>query len=74
MKSLKYPLLTAQLEQPEGTEEHPFRRFATEIIVSAVKINYSVCKTSGLVQNHLQLVVELILLPLLLSGMTYWAL
>uniref|UniRef100_A0A8C3J1D1 Glomulin, FKBP associated protein n=1 Tax=Calidris pygmaea TaxID=425635 RepID=A0A8C3J1D1_9CHAR len=41
MKSLKYPLLTAQLEQLEGIEEHPFRRFATEIIVSAVKINYS---------------------------------
>ncbi|XP_054068398.1 glomulin isoform X2 [Rissa tridactyla] len=32
MKSLKYPLLTAQLEQLEGIEEHPFRRFATEII------------------------------------------
>ncbi|NXF03193.1 GLMN protein, partial [Smithornis capensis] len=32
MKSLKYPLLTAQLEQLEGTEEHPFRHFATEII------------------------------------------
>ncbi|XP_009288747.1 PREDICTED: glomulin isoform X2 [Aptenodytes forsteri] len=32
MKSLKYPLLTAQLEQLEGIEEHPFRCFATEII------------------------------------------
>ncbi|NXA52797.1 GLMN protein, partial [Nothocercus julius] len=32
MKSLKYPLLTAQLDQLEGIEEHPFRRFATEII------------------------------------------
>ncbi|NWR94460.1 GLMN protein, partial [Furnarius figulus] len=32
MKSLKYPLLTAQLEQLEGIEEHPFRLFATEII------------------------------------------
>ncbi|XP_062437187.1 glomulin isoform X2 [Rhea pennata] len=32
MKSLKYPLLTAQLEQLESLEEHPFRRFATEII------------------------------------------
>ncbi|XP_025913478.1 glomulin isoform X3 [Apteryx rowi] len=32
MKSLKYPLLTAQLEQLESIEEHPFRRFATEII------------------------------------------
>ncbi|XP_040467087.1 glomulin isoform X2 [Falco naumanni] len=32
MKSLKYPLLTAQLEQLEGIEEHPLRRFATEII------------------------------------------
>ncbi|XP_053928498.1 glomulin isoform X2 [Cuculus canorus] len=32
MKSLEYPLLTAQLEQLEGIEEHPFRRFATEII------------------------------------------
>ncbi|KFV95486.1 Glomulin, partial [Eurypyga helias] len=32
MKSLKYPLLTAQLEQLEGIEEHPFRHFATEII------------------------------------------
>ncbi|KFO87584.1 Glomulin, partial [Buceros rhinoceros silvestris] len=32
MKSLKYPLLTAQLEQIEGIEEHPFRHFATEII------------------------------------------
>ncbi|XP_039583101.1 glomulin isoform X4 [Passer montanus] len=32
MQSLKYPLLTAQLEQLEGIEEHPFRRFATEII------------------------------------------
>lgn len=42
MKSLKFPLLTAQLEQLEGIEEHPFRNFATEIIVSAVKINYSV--------------------------------
>uniref|UniRef100_A0A8C3XXA4 Glomulin, FKBP associated protein n=1 Tax=Catharus ustulatus TaxID=91951 RepID=A0A8C3XXA4_CATUS len=38
MKSLKYPLLTAQLEQLEGIEEHPFRHFATEIIVSAVEI------------------------------------
>uniref|UniRef100_A0A8C0B034 Glomulin, FKBP associated protein n=1 Tax=Buteo japonicus TaxID=224669 RepID=A0A8C0B034_9AVES len=35
MKCLKYPLLTAQLEQLEGIEEHPFRHFATEIIVSA---------------------------------------
>ncbi|NXU63016.1 GLMN protein, partial [Horornis vulcanius] len=41
MKSLKYPLLTAQLEQLEGIEEHPFRHFATEIIVSAVEINYT---------------------------------
>uniref|UniRef100_A0A8C4KAL8 Glomulin, FKBP associated protein n=1 Tax=Dromaius novaehollandiae TaxID=8790 RepID=A0A8C4KAL8_DRONO len=32
MKSLKYPLLTAQLEQLESIEDHPFRRFATEII------------------------------------------
>ncbi|NXH39314.1 GLMN protein, partial [Dicaeum eximium] len=32
MKSLQYPLLTAQLEQLEGIEEHPFRHFATEII------------------------------------------
>ncbi|NWV65590.1 GLMN protein, partial [Malurus elegans] len=32
MKSLKYPLLTAQLEELEGIEEHPFRHFATEII------------------------------------------
>ncbi|NXV49037.1 GLMN protein, partial [Uria aalge] len=32
MKSLKYPLLTAQLEQLEGIEEHPFCHFATEII------------------------------------------
>ncbi|XP_056212464.1 glomulin isoform X2 [Falco biarmicus] len=32
MKSLKYPLLTAQLEQLEGIEEHPLRHFATEII------------------------------------------
>uniref|UniRef100_A0A8B9CCL7 Glomulin, FKBP associated protein n=1 Tax=Anser brachyrhynchus TaxID=132585 RepID=A0A8B9CCL7_9AVES len=40
MKSLKYPLLTAQLEQLEGIEEQPFRHFATEIIVSVVKMNY----------------------------------
>ncbi|XP_042676044.1 glomulin isoform X1 [Centrocercus urophasianus] len=32
MKSLKYPLLTAQLEQLEGIEEHPFRHLAAEII------------------------------------------
>ncbi|KAK2540307.1 Glmn [Columba guinea] len=32
MKSLKYPLLTAQLEQLEGIEEHPFRHFATEVV------------------------------------------
>ncbi|XP_072199402.1 glomulin [Excalfactoria chinensis] len=32
MKSLKYPLLTAQLEQMGGIEEHPFRHFAAEII------------------------------------------
>ncbi|NWX82414.1 GLMN protein, partial [Nothoprocta pentlandii] len=32
MKSLKYPLLTAQLDQLESSEEHPFRHFATEII------------------------------------------
>ncbi|XP_071421774.1 glomulin isoform X2 [Pithys albifrons albifrons] len=32
MKSLKFPLLTAQLEPLEGIEEHPFRHFATEII------------------------------------------
>ncbi|NXA34019.1 GLMN protein, partial [Eudromia elegans] len=32
MKSLKYPLLTAQLDQLESIEEHPFRRFAAEII------------------------------------------
>ncbi|KAJ7411120.1 glomulin, FKBP associated protein [Pitangus sulphuratus] len=32
MKSLKYPLLAAQLDQLEGIEEHPFRHFATEII------------------------------------------
>ncbi|XP_051481095.1 glomulin isoform X2 [Apus apus] len=32
MKSLKYPLLTAQLEQLEGIEEHPFRHFANEIV------------------------------------------
>ncbi|KAL9846240.1 glomulin isoform 1-T3 [Geothlypis trichas] len=31
MQSLKYPLLAAQLEHLEGIEEHPFRRFATEI-------------------------------------------
>ncbi|NWZ77988.1 GLMN protein, partial [Poecile atricapillus] len=31
MKSLQYPLLTAQLEQLEGIEEHPFRHFANEI-------------------------------------------
>uniref|UniRef100_A0A8C9F8I2 Glomulin, FKBP associated protein n=1 Tax=Pavo cristatus TaxID=9049 RepID=A0A8C9F8I2_PAVCR len=37
MKSLKYPLLTAQLEQLEGIEEHPFRHFAAEIIVSRKK-------------------------------------
>ncbi|XP_010118902.1 PREDICTED: glomulin isoform X2 [Chlamydotis macqueenii] len=49
MKSLKYPLLTAQLEQLEGIEEHPFRHFATEIIVSAVKINY---KLIPLVFSH----------------------
>lgn len=74
MKSLKYPLLTAQLEQIEGIEEHPLRRFATEIIVSAIKINHSVCKTSGLVQNYLEFVLELILLPLLMRGMIYWGL
>lgn len=38
MKSLKYPLLTAQLEQLEGIEEHPFRHLAAEIIVSAVTV------------------------------------
>lgn len=70
MKSLKYPLLTAQLEQLEGIEEHPFRHFATEIVVSAVKVNTSVFKPSGLVQNYLEFVLELILLPLLVSGMT----
>ncbi|NXU50191.1 GLMN protein, partial [Turnix velox] len=32
LKSLEYPLLTAQLEQLEGIEEHPFRHFATEIV------------------------------------------
>ncbi|XP_025893669.1 glomulin isoform X1 [Nothoprocta perdicaria] len=32
MKSLKYPLLTAQLDQLESSDEHPFRHFATEII------------------------------------------
>ncbi|XP_065512376.1 glomulin isoform X2 [Caloenas nicobarica] len=32
MKSLKYPLLTAQLEQLEGIAEHPFRHFAAKII------------------------------------------
>ncbi|NWS47994.1 GLMN protein, partial [Probosciger aterrimus] len=32
MKSLKYPLLTAQLEELEGIDEHPFRHFAAEII------------------------------------------
>lgn len=74
MKSLKYPLLTAQLEQLEGIEEHPFRHFATEIIVSAVKINCSVCRTSGLVHNCLEFVLELILISLLVSGVTYWAL
>uniref|UniRef100_A0A8C6YRQ9 Glomulin, FKBP associated protein n=1 Tax=Nothoprocta perdicaria TaxID=30464 RepID=A0A8C6YRQ9_NOTPE len=36
MKSLKYPLLTAQLDQLESSDEHPFRHFATEIIVSAL--------------------------------------
>uniref|UniRef100_A0A669R8Q5 Glomulin, FKBP associated protein n=1 Tax=Phasianus colchicus TaxID=9054 RepID=A0A669R8Q5_PHACC len=36
MKSLKYPLLTAQLDQLEGIEEHPFRHLAAEIIVSAL--------------------------------------
>uniref|UniRef100_A0A8C6YTN8 Glomulin, FKBP associated protein n=1 Tax=Nothoprocta perdicaria TaxID=30464 RepID=A0A8C6YTN8_NOTPE len=40
MKSLKYPLLTAQLDQLESSDEHPFRHFATEIIVSAVRMNY----------------------------------
>uniref|UniRef100_A0A8V5G0I9 Uncharacterized protein n=1 Tax=Melopsittacus undulatus TaxID=13146 RepID=A0A8V5G0I9_MELUD len=44
MKSLKYPLLTAQLEELEGIDEHPFRHFAAEIIVSAIKTNYGVCK------------------------------
>uniref|UniRef100_A0A8V5G0D8 Uncharacterized protein n=1 Tax=Melopsittacus undulatus TaxID=13146 RepID=A0A8V5G0D8_MELUD len=48
MKSLKYPLLTAQLEELEGIDEHPFRHFAAEIIVSAIKTNYGVCKNSGL--------------------------
>uniref|UniRef100_A0A669R1Y6 Glomulin, FKBP associated protein n=1 Tax=Phasianus colchicus TaxID=9054 RepID=A0A669R1Y6_PHACC len=38
MKSLKYPLLTAQLDQLEGIEEHPFRHLAAEIIVSAVTL------------------------------------
>ncbi|KAM9542844.1 glomulin isoform 2-T5 [Guaruba guarouba] len=32
MKSLKYPLLTAQLEELEGIDEHPFRHFAAGII------------------------------------------
>ncbi|XP_061321483.1 glomulin isoform X1 [Pezoporus flaviventris] len=32
MKSLKYPLLTAQLEELEGIDEHPFRHFAAAII------------------------------------------
>ncbi|NXT09349.1 GLMN protein, partial [Prunella fulvescens] len=45
MQSLKYPLLTAQLEQLEGIEEHPFRHFATEIMVNAVEMNSSVCTT-----------------------------
>ncbi|NXH11345.1 GLMN protein, partial [Bucco capensis] len=31
MKSLKHPLLTAQFEQIEDIEEHPFRHFAAEI-------------------------------------------
>lgn len=66
--------MTAQLEQIEGIEEHPLRHFATEIIVSAIKINDSVCKTSGLVQNYLEFVLELILLPLLMRGMIYWGL
>lgn len=70
MKSLKYPLLTAQLEQLEGIEEHPFRHFATEIVVSAVKVNNSVFKPSALVQNYLEFVLEVILPPLLVSGMT----
>lgn len=65
MKSLKYPLLTAHLEQLEGIEEHPFRHFATEIIVSVVKMNYSVCKSSLMVQDSQELVVELILLLVL---------
>lgn len=73
MKSLKYPLLTAQLEQLEGIEEHPFRHFATEIIVSAVEINYSVCRSSGLVHNCLYFVQVLILISGLVSGVTYWA-
>ncbi|NXP89579.1 GLMN protein, partial [Passerina amoena] len=47
MQSLKYPLLAAQLEHLEGIEEHPFRHFATEITVSAVEMNYSLCRTSG---------------------------
>uniref|UniRef100_A0A8B9MJ21 Glomulin, FKBP associated protein n=1 Tax=Accipiter nisus TaxID=211598 RepID=A0A8B9MJ21_9AVES len=38
MKCLKYPLLTAQLEQLEGIEEHPFRHFATEIIVKLIPL------------------------------------
>ncbi|NXY83328.1 GLMN protein, partial [Alcedo cyanopectus] len=32
MKSLKYPLLTAQLEHLEGIEHHPLRHFAAQIV------------------------------------------
>ncbi|KYO19612.1 glomulin isoform B [Alligator mississippiensis] len=32
LKSLKYPLLTAQLDQLEDIEEHPLRHFAAEIL------------------------------------------
>uniref|UniRef100_A0A674ISB4 Glomulin, FKBP associated protein n=1 Tax=Terrapene triunguis TaxID=2587831 RepID=A0A674ISB4_9SAUR len=42
LKSLKYPLLIAQLDQlQEDIEEDPLRHFAAEILVSAVKMNYS---------------------------------
>ncbi|NXF14613.1 GLMN protein, partial [Rhodinocichla rosea] len=62
MQSLKYPLLTAQLEHLEGIEEHPFRHFATEITVSAVEIDYGVCRASGPVHHCLLLILSNILI------------
>lgn len=70
MQSLKYPLLAAQLEQLEGIEDHPFRHFATEITVSAEEMNYSVCRTSGVVHNCLSFVLVLILISVLVTGVT----